>query len=40
VLIASSDLIKKELGWKPKYDSLETIIKTAWDFHETHINGY
>lgn len=40
VLIASSDLIKKELGWKPKYDSLETIIKTAWDFHKTHINGY
>lgn len=40
VLIASSDLIKKELGWKPKYDSLETIIKTAWDFHKTHISGY
>jgi UDP-glucose 4-epimerase len=30
VLIASSDRIKKELGWKPRYDDLKTIIETAW----------
>jgi UDP-glucose 4-epimerase len=33
-LIASSDKIKKELGWKPKYEDLETIIQTAWVWHQ------
>ncbi|MDW8802244.1 UDP-glucose 4-epimerase GalE [Clostridium sp. A1-XYC3] len=40
VLIASSDKAKKELGWKPQYDSLETIIDTAWNWHKTHPKGY
>jgi len=34
VLIASSDKIKKTLGWKPEYENLETIIKTAWVWHQ------
>lgn len=29
-LIASSDRAILELGWKPKFNSLETIIETAW----------
>ncbi len=33
-LIASSEKIKKSLGWKPKYENLETIIKTAWAWHQ------
>jgi len=33
-LIASSDKIKKKLGWKPEYEDLETIIKTAWKWHQ------
>jgi len=33
VLIASSDKIKKELGWKPQHEDLETIISTAWKWH-------
>ncbi|HWR15745.1 MAG TPA: UDP-glucose 4-epimerase GalE [Terriglobales bacterium] len=40
VLVASSDLIKRELGWKPKYADLETIISTAWEWHRQHPNGY
>lgn len=40
VLIASSDKAKKELGWQPKYNSLETIIETAWNWHKNHPNGY
>ena len=40
VLIASSERAKKELGWKPKYNSLETIIETAWNWHKNHPNGY
>jgi len=30
VLVAGSEKIKKELGWKPRYNDLTTIIKTAW----------
>lgn len=39
-LVASSEKAKKTLGWKPKYDSLETIISTAWTWHKNHPNGY
>lgn len=40
VLVASSQKAIKELGWKPKYNSLETIIETAWKWHMNHPNGY
>jgi UDP-glucose 4-epimerase len=32
VLVASSERIKKELGWKPRHDDLKTIVKTAWEW--------
>ena len=31
-LVASSAQIKKELGWKPQYDNLKTIVETAWEW--------
>lgn len=31
-LVASSDRIRTELGWRPLYDDLEYIIKTAWEW--------
>ncbi|MFW6381547.1 MAG: UDP-glucose 4-epimerase GalE [Bacillota bacterium] len=34
VLVASSDKIKRELDWDPCYPDLETIIKTAWNWHK------
>lgn len=40
VLIASSDKAISELNWKPKFNSLETIIETAWKWHSNHPNGY
>ena len=40
VLVASAEKAKKELGWKPEYDSLETIIETAWNFYQKYPNGY
>lgn len=40
ILIASSERAQKELGWKPQYDSLETIIETAWNWHKNHPDGY
>ena len=30
ILIGSSEKIKKTLGWKPRFNKLETIIDTAW----------
>ena len=40
IVYASSDKAKQVLGWKPKYDDLETIIATAWTWHKNHPNGY
>jgi UDP-glucose 4-epimerase len=40
VLIASSKKAAEELGWKPKFNSLETIIETAWNWHVNHPKGY
>ena len=33
VLVASSDLARRELGWTPRYTSLPEIIETAWRWH-------
>lgn len=38
-LIASSQKIYDELGWKAKY-SLHEIIETAWKWHTSHPDGY
>jgi len=40
VLIASSNKIRSELGWEPKYPSLRDIIESAWKWHQAHPNGY
>lgn len=32
-LIANSLKIRTTLGWQPKYESLESIIRTAWNWH-------
>jgi UDP-glucose 4-epimerase len=39
-LVASSEKIRKELGWVPKYPDLETIVETAWRWHRNHPKGY
>jgi len=39
-LIASSEKIKKELGWQPQFQSLEAIIESAWKWHEKFPGGY
>jgi UDP-glucose 4-epimerase len=39
-LVASSDAARSELGWKPRKDSLEEIIASAWRWHQNHPNGY
>lgn len=39
-LVADPAKIKKELGWEPIYSDLETIVKTAWNWHKTHPRGF
>ena len=40
VLVASSDRIREELGWSPKFSTLEAIVQTAWDWKQNHPRGY
>ncbi len=40
VLVASSEKIKKTLGWNPQRTNLEEIIKDAWNFHKNNPKGY
>jgi UDP-glucose 4-epimerase len=39
-LVASSEKIKRELGWKPEHDDLDKIISSAWEWHQSHPKGY
>lgn len=36
VLVASSEKIKSDLGWKPRYPDLDQIIASAWQWHQQH----
>jgi UDP-glucose 4-epimerase len=40
VLIASSEKIKRELGWNPEFQDLRAIIESAWRWMLAHPNGY
>lgn len=39
ILIASSELAVKELGWKPCYASIGQIVATAWAWHKKRFAG-
>ncbi len=39
-LVASSEAIRRELGWQPRYPDLKDIIASAWAWHQAHPNGY
>jgi UDP-glucose 4-epimerase len=39
-LIASSEKIKKELGWQPQFQSLDAIVESAWQWHQKFPRGY
>ncbi|MEM9645333.1 MAG: UDP-glucose 4-epimerase GalE [Planctomycetota bacterium] len=39
-LIADARMAKEVLGWVPQYTDAESIVKTAWAWHQTHPNGY
>lgn len=39
-LVASSELARRELGWRPAYTDLRAIVETAWNWHRSHPRGY
>lgn len=39
-LIADYSRAREVLGWTQDYGDLETIIRTAWAWHQSHPNGY
>ena len=40
VLVASSKYAKSELGWKPEFNELGSIIESAWRWMKEHPRGY
>jgi UDP-glucose 4-epimerase len=39
-LVADASKAHSVLGWQTQYPDLETIIRTAWDWHQAHPEGY
>ena len=39
-LVAEPVLAKELLGWTPRYDQIQTIVETAWRWHQQHPSGY
>jgi UDP-glucose 4-epimerase len=40
VLVASSERIRRELGWQPRHPDLRSIVASAWAWHQAHPRGY
>ena len=39
-LIAASEKIQRELGWRPQFQNIDAIIESAWKWHQKFPNGY
>jgi len=40
ILVAGSDLIRRDLGWNPRFNDIESILEAAWAWHSRHPKGY
>jgi UDP-glucose 4-epimerase len=40
VLVAAPELIKRELGWTPRYTEIDAIVASAWKWRRAHPNGF
>jgi UDP-glucose 4-epimerase len=40
VLVASSEAIRRDLGWTPQFTRLDAIVESAWRWHLAHPDGY
>ena len=39
-LVASSERMRRDLGWTPRYPEIEQIVDSAWRWHQSHPGGY
>jgi UDP-glucose 4-epimerase len=39
-LVADSRRAQTELAWRPQYNDIESIVATAWRWHQSHPRGY
>ena len=40
ILVAASDKVRADLGWKPEHPEISQIIESAWRWHSDHPHGY
>ena len=40
ILVASSETLQRDTGWRPEFGALDDIVRTAWAWHEAHPAGY
>lgn len=39
-LVADASLARQTLDWTPKFVGIDAIVKSAWQWHQSHPNGY
>jgi UDP-glucose 4-epimerase len=39
-LVADSSYAQRTLDWKPQHTNIESIVKSAWNWHRSHPHGY
>jgi UDP-glucose 4-epimerase len=39
-LVASSAALQRDLGWTPRFTTIDAIVASAWKWHSTHPDGY
>jgi UDP-glucose 4-epimerase len=40
ILVASSEKIRRDLGWNPQYSELDVMVSSAWNWFQRHPKGY
>jgi UDP-glucose 4-epimerase len=40
VLIANPEKIKRELGWRPQFSDIDTIIRSAWEWQSANLSAH
>jgi len=40
ILVASSEKIRRDLGWNPQYSELDVMVSSAWNWFQRHPQGY
>jgi UDP-glucose 4-epimerase len=40
LLVASAEKARRILGWHPRHPELDDIVRSAWDWHAAHPDGY